>query len=512
MRALIVPVLAILLGTTLAAASTVLAHPATTQETPLARPDFEAYFPDDAEGGLALDRYHADRSRAGLGDEAYIALVRSGLRRTTTRKLFVLREFGNRFVWGKHPQRADAIELMFHAADPRPEMQKYDTLSNAVYFGLSVVNDKAPRILDALVDIAMKTEKADTIGRIAWGASDEKDELIARLQPLLASEDPATAEKARDLLRIFRGEESARERSRRRAVQKAREEYAAELPGIRRALREGTSEERRAALDRMWETSLILIMEKDALADFEEAAKDEDESVRRDVVRIVGGEWIWSAAEQSDPVIQLMLRMSRDEAAQVRYDSVYYGLSTVRESRRDVVARLLEMHGEPPNSDLHGRITWGLRGHGPMVKELLLETLRSDDASKASKTRAHATYVALLREAPPVRVEGVMAADDLVGSWRLSLAGPGGREGAGRIEITKEGREFRVASSEGFELPATRLLVVQRGDSVVAGAGFEDEHEGLVLTMTLSDSVLEGTLMHAHERLLMPFSGVRDAR
>ena len=105
-----------------------------------------------------------------------------------------------------------------------------------------------------------------------------------------------------------------------------------------------------------------------------------------------------------------------------------------------------------------------------------------------------------------------MAADDLVGTWRLSLVGPGGREGAGRIEITKEGREFRVASSEGFELPATRLLVVQRGDSVVAGAGFEDEHEGLVLTMTLSDSVLEGTLMHAHERLLMPFNGVRDAR
>ena len=196
---------------------------------------------------------------------------------------------------------------MFHAADPRPEMQKYDTLSNAVYF-VSVVNDKTPRILDALVDIAMKTEKADTIGRIAWGASDEKDELIgAPAAPRLRGpghcreHDTSGSSAARSPPASAPGMRAVevRARSTRRSCRAsaARSARGRARSGARR-LSTGCG-------------SAILIMEKDALADFEEAAKDEDESVRRDVVRIVGEEWIWSAAEQSDPVIQLMLRARR---------------------------------------------------------------------------------------------------------------------------------------------------------------------------------------------------------
>ena len=104
MRALIVPRLAILhplhhAGRGVDGARASCDDPG----TPLAGARLRGLLPR-APRALALDRYHADRP-ARIGDEAYIALVRSGLRRTTTRKLFVLREFGNRFVWGKRPQR-----------------------------------------------------------------------------------------------------------------------------------------------------------------------------------------------------------------------------------------------------------------------------------------------------------------------------------------------------------------------------------------------------------------------
>jgi len=483
------------------------------QEQRLETPNFDAYFPDDKEGGLALDRYHADRTRKkALGDDEYVALVRNGLRRTTTRKLFILREFGNRFVWGNRNQRPDAIELMFHAADPRPEADAYDTRHSAVYFGLSVTTDKTARILDALVAVAMASESASTISRVAWGTSDRQAEMLERLKPYLASEDAEVRGKAEDLGKIFRKEESAGERRRRLAIAKAHAEYAPEIPGIRQALREGSSTERRAALDRLWETSLIMIMDRSSFADFEAASKDADAGVRRDVVRIIGGEWIWRGAEQHDPSIDLMLRMSRDADAQVRYDSVYYGLSTIRNSRRDVVGRLLEMLNEPPNSDLYGRMRWGLRGHKELARQLLLETLESKTATHEDKVAAHGLYQSLLQEAPPVRVEGVMSPDDLLGEWKLALSVPGGRTGSAALVIERKGDGFLISSKDGMNLEPTRLLVSQHDDAVVAGAEIDGPDGKFVLTMTLSDGQLEGVFLQAHQRLLMPFSGARVTR
>ncbi len=482
------------------------------QETPAAQPDFEAYFPNDAEGGLALDRYFADHSNAGLGDDEYIALIRNGLRRTTVRKLFVLREFGNRFVWGNRTQRMDAIELMFHAADPRPEADAYGTRHSAIYFGLSVTQDKTPRILDAMVAVAMASESASTIGRIAWGTSQEKDEMLKRLAPHLASDDPIVREKAEDLAKIFRKEESASQRRRRRAIAKAHSEYAGEIPAIRRALREGTTPERRAALDRLRETSLIMILDREAFADFEAAATDPDASVRRDVVRTVGAEWIWSGEEQHGPSIALMLRLSEDPDPQVRYDAVYYGLSTVSESREDVVSRLLAMLLEPPNSDLYGRLRWGLRHHKDMARELLLATLEGDTKTHKEKVAAHGLYQSVIGEAPPVRVEGVMSPADLVGRWNLTLTVPGGRTGNGVLTITRDGDKFTISSEEGMQFPEARLVVTQHGANVLAGAAFEGPAEGLVATMNLRGGILEGVFMQSGERLLMPFTAARSAR
>lgn len=479
------------------------------QDPALAQPNFEAYFPDDPEGGAALDALYRDRGARGLDDDAYIAAVRGGLRRTTEHKLTILRDFGNRFVWGKAPQRAEAIELMFHAADPRPAADRYGTRHPAVYFGLSVVTDKTPRILDALVAIAMASEAADTIGRIAWGTSSERDEMIGRLGPHLASEDPAVREKAEDLRRIFAGEESAQQWTRRRAKARARAEYAAELPGIRAALRGGTSAERRAALDRLWETRLILIMDRASLADFEAAALDPDASVRRDVVRITAGEWIWGTADQDGRTIDLALRMSRDEDPQVRYDAVYYGLSTVRESRRDVVERMLEMLAEPEVMDLSGRLQWGLRSHGDRVREVLLGTLEGESASREQRISAATLFRALLDEEPPVKIEGVSGPEDLLGRWRAKLSTPDGRAATTEFVVARAGDGFTLTSSFDGEERTVRLLVSRHGAGVAAGAALDEEGGGLVITMSLAEGRLDGVVMLAHERLLMPFTGER---
>lgn len=122
------------------------------QEQPLAEePDFRGYFPDDPEGGAALDALWEANGQGRLSVDEWAAVVRRGMRHTTVRPLFFLRDLGNRGVWGKPDQNAAAKELMFHAADWKPGAPGGEVQHSAVYFGLSVIEPKDERVLRALV-------------------------------------------------------------------------------------------------------------------------------------------------------------------------------------------------------------------------------------------------------------------------------------------------------------------------------------------------------------------------
>ena len=82
-----------------------------------------------------------------------------------------------------------------------------------------------------------------------------------------------------------------------------------------------------------------------------------------------------------------MVKMSHDQDDQVRYNAVYYGLSTVRNKKDDVISRLLEMVFDAPLSDLPGRITWGLRTDKARTKVLLTDIINGKDEDLARKAR-----------------------------------------------------------------------------------------------------------------------------
>jgi len=354
-------------------------------------PDFIAAFPDDVEGGKRLDAWwktmNPEANRAiTTSDEEIMELLRQGLRRGQLYTLPLLRWFGNRYIWGQSPQNPEAIELMYHAADPKQD-KRPDARYWAVYFGLSVVQPKTPAILRALAEITMAVDDPNDLSRIAWGVKSQQKEFLACLEPYLGSVEPKTRDKAQLVRRIVKEELNAFEWAAEQARQRAQAKYGEQLPALRRQLTEGSSQERRRTLEEISRERIYLIMDESFLDAFEACLKDDQEAVRYETVRIVGEHWIWEAKEQSQKAIAQMLQLTQDPSARVRYYAVYSGLSTVRRKSEPVVRRLLEMLGSEPDRNMSQRIAWGFQLDREFVTPTLKKFTDDSDAdiAKAAK-------------------------------------------------------------------------------------------------------------------------------
>lgn len=173
-------------------------------------PDFKSFFPDDAAGGKILDELWKSKDKDSRIDTEILGTVRNGLRNTKQHRTLILGWIGNKYIWGKSPQNPEAIEIMYHAIDyPERKGVRGGTQHYAVYFGLSVVDQKTPSVLRALVDLCMTIDDPNTLSRVAWGAKSQQEELLEYLQPYLKSEDEAVRSKAEVREQIFRGELNA---------------------------------------------------------------------------------------------------------------------------------------------------------------------------------------------------------------------------------------------------------------------------------------------------------------
>ncbi len=353
-------------------------------------PDSQKFFPENVEAGTELDRVFLQRGPEFKPDEAVLKLIRQGLRSTRAHRTIIVRWVGNTYIWGKDAQNPDAIELMYHAADFRgPMTDPFGTRHYAVYFGLSVVQKKSPAILRTLVDLSLAVDDPNDLDRIAWGCKSQRDELLAFVEPHLKSENAAIREKAQVLEQIFQGKLKAFGWSAEQARLRALAKYGEQLPKFKTILNEGTSEERLQLLVKIVDEQIFRIMDDSFLPAFAKCAEDSDSQVRNQVVIVAGGHWIWWREKQNPDAIQLMLTMSRDQDDQVRYNAVYYGLSTVRNKKDDVINRLLELAFEAPLSDLPGRVTWGLSTDKPRTKVLLTNMINGKDEELARKARQH---------------------------------------------------------------------------------------------------------------------------
>ncbi len=392
---------------------------------PYVAPDFERYFPDDEAAGRKLDELYDANTLRKLPEEEFLAVIRAGLRHTTQHRTLILSYVGNRLIWGVESQHPGAIELCYHAADFREEAARYGCRHYAVYFGLSVVKEKTPAILHTLADLAVAIDDPNDIGRIAWGAADQIDALLPYLEPHLKSEDPWVREKAQAVERIFRGELRAFDWAAERAKGPPRPKPHVEMPEVREALRHGDGATRLAMLGRIGKENLVRDMDDTYLPDFAACAEDPDPKVREQVAIVVGGAWIWRAGlhRLSDPAVDLMLRLSRDPDPDVRYRAVYYGLSTYRGEREDVLQRMVEMATDPAEARNHARLAWGLERHGDRLRALLDTHLAGEDAIRAQ--RAWDLHQRVFEERPTIVPPGIAAPDDLVGTWVVRVLAGG---------------------------------------------------------------------------------------
>jgi hypothetical protein len=362
-----------------------------------APPDFEGFFPDDLEGGAALDRLMNAPDKDQRPDVEVLETVRNGLRHTREHVLTVLRWLGNKYILGQSPQHPAAIELMYHAsASPDRE-----TAHDAVYFGLSVVEVKTPAILRALADLCMRSDDPNDLGRIAWGVSGQQEAAVACLEPYRGSSDAAVREKCRVVEQILGGELDAFEWAQDKARQRAQAEYGGRLPEFREDLLNGDSEKREAALAVIEAHSIILIMDDDFLDAWQACARDPDPDIRRKCARLLGSRWIWGAQSQHPAAIEILLGLSEDADPEVRYLAVYHGLSVVRDKDDRVLKRLVELTIGCTDRNLFDRIAWGVRGCGERVAAVLDEYLAQHRDSPSRTLNGRECYRKLLRKEPP---------------------------------------------------------------------------------------------------------------
>lgn len=352
-------------------------------------PSFDSFFPDDPQGGRALDIIWNMPNKDALSDTQILYGAQIGLRTVSRQtRTNVIRWIGQKYIWGKSPQNPRAIEIMYHAADfSGPDADPYGTRHWAVYFGLSVVEEKTPSILHTLVDLCMNTDDPNDLHRVAWGASSQRDELLTYLQPYLESDDETLRAKADIRKQIFLGELKAFDWAREQARLLAEKNFTSRLPELKDVLTRGDSSERKEALNLIQQNSISLIMDDSFIAAFDACANDPDKRIRNDVTRIAGNQWVWSAEEQNPQAIELLLRLSRDTYRDARYNAVYFGLSTVREKSDTIIRRLLEMAFEDREPNLYRRIAWGLKRDSEKVAKILEEYINGSDENLAKNAQ-----------------------------------------------------------------------------------------------------------------------------
>lgn len=153
-------------------------------------PNFESFFPDDAEAGKQLDLILEGKLKVASVDER-LATIRQGLRRTSYHRTTLLGSVGNQFIWNQEQQDPRAIELMYHAsAASDGDMAHY-----ALYHGPTVVSERTPNLVQMLMEQYQSLDR-QMQQRIIWGMKTYGDQeqtrrLILALLDQYETVDPA---------------------------------------------------------------------------------------------------------------------------------------------------------------------------------------------------------------------------------------------------------------------------------------------------------------------------------
>ncbi len=342
---------------------------------------FESYFPVDEEAGKKLDEWWKNKDTVYLDTDTFFELFRKGIRKCTIeyKGNFPMQYIGGKYISHKEPDDQKAIDIVYYASFS-PEYKYY-----AVYSGLSVANPKSEKVLKRLVDIALEYHQ---LGRIIWGVKQSKQDnkFIAFLEPYLHSSDPVKREHADIVIKAFRGEIDGnrweREWNQKQRTEKTIREFGDDLSKIKKTFLTGTSAERREAFKFVKRNGITLFHDASFIAALGECVKDSDANIRAETARLLGNNFIWGQYVQPEEAIEILLRLSKDQSRDVRYQVVYFGLSVITNKDEQIIKRLVEMALDESNShNFADRIRWGLT-HGAnkeVIKKYLDPYLSIED-------------------------------------------------------------------------------------------------------------------------------------
>ncbi|MBA7485686.1 hypothetical protein ES707_21236 [subsurface metagenome] len=315
-----------------------------------------------------------------------LEIIRKGLRRYSGSGN-ILRWIGNLFIWGKNPQNEKAIELMYHASGS-PNRGLY---GEAIYFGLSVTKNKTPEILQAMVAVAMKTDDYYNVtGRILWGCRNQKDELIACLDPYLNSDDISIRQKAQDVKNYFMDSKAfKRAKEHEESVQ---QEYGNKLGQFKDKLLKGDSQTRLDTLKQLRNKGIMSIVDVSFLDAFQACIKDSDPEVRTTAARIMGNKFVWSGEPRNQQAIEILTELLDDPDRSTRYAAVYYGLSTVRNPSKELIRKMLITILDDREINYYGRVIWGIRRNEQTCVEILKEWMNQSEQDNQRAVKAYEIY------------------------------------------------------------------------------------------------------------------------
>ena len=364
------------------------------QAEPFQPPDFFAFFPDDPEGGKALDAlWAANRAEARPPTAEELRVIRRGMRRARGQHSSIIRWTGRSLIWGQSPQSPEAIEILYHAADyQHPEARRFGTQGWAIYFGLSVVEPKPPAVLRAMVEYCLadwNTDMHNNWGRVAWGARSQRAELLAQLRPHLDAAEPAERAKAALLAKVFGEEPDARDAFQAWNLARLHREHDGQLAAFRRELAEGESAARARALDALVREQMTAILDESFVDPLLACGRDADGKTREALCWVLGRLPLVATSSRRAELVDLIARLTEDPDPQVRYYVVYAVLTPrVPEVRHDEFIRRLAMIAADPINDIRSRIVWGLKSEGEPALRVLDEAGRGDDPKLATSARS----------------------------------------------------------------------------------------------------------------------------
>lgn len=116
------------------------------------------------------------------------------------------------------------------------------------------------------------------------------------------------------------------------------------------------------------------------LPGFKACAEDPSSPIRSIAARLIGENFVKSKDHPNAEAMELLIKLSKDESADVRYNAAYHGLSQLKNPTPETAELLIDIAAENRQETLHDRIIVSLANFQPQVTEILNRKLQEDNA------------------------------------------------------------------------------------------------------------------------------------